>query len=77
MTGEISLTGKVLRIGGLKEKVLAAKREGIMRIIIPEGNSGDWNELPEYLKESIEIHIVEDFIEVVNILFDKTFPKPE
>jgi len=47
MTGEISLTGKVLRIGGLKEKLLAAKREGIVRIIIPEGNTGDWNELPD------------------------------
>ena len=50
MTGEISLTGKVLRIGGLKEKVLAAKREGIENIIIPHGNKSDWEELPEGLK---------------------------
>lgn len=71
MTGEISLIGKVLRIGGLKEKVLAAKREGITTVIIPIGNRGDYEELPINLREGIEFHLVEDFKDVVNIVFDK------
>mgnify|MGYP000571872264 FL=1 len=73
MTGEISLTGKVLRIGGLKEKILAAMREGYEIVIIPEGNFGDYEELPDALKQGIKYYMVEDFIEVVNILFDKDF----
>lgn len=71
MTGEISLTGKVLRIGGLKEKILAAKREGIQTVLIPVGNRGDYDELTDNVKQGIEIHLVEDFIDVVNIVFDK------
>lgn len=73
MTGEISLTGKVLRIGGLKEKILAAMREGYENVIIPEGNFGDYEELPDALKQGLKYYMVEDFIEVVNILFDKDF----
>lgn len=59
----------MLRIGGLKEKVLAAKREGIEHVIIPEGNRGDLDELAPALKEGINFHCVEDFSEVVKILF--------
>jgi ATP-dependent Lon protease len=65
------MLGKVLRIGGLKEKVLAAKREGIECVIIPEGNRGDLEELPAKLKDGVTFYLVEDFIEVVNILFNK------
>jgi len=75
MTGEISLTGKVLRIGGLKEKILAAMREGFESVIIPQSNFGDYEELPDALKLGIKYYMVEDFIEVVNILFDKDFKK--
>jgi ATP-dependent Lon protease len=46
----------------LKEKVLAAKREGILEIIIPEGNRGDLEDLPESLKEGIKFHLVEEFM---------------
>lgn len=55
MTGELSLTGKVLRVGGIKEKVLAAKRSGVTHIILPEGNRTDWVELPDSVREGVEV----------------------
>ncbi|KAJ1675284.1 ATP-dependent Lon protease pim1, partial [Spiromyces aspiralis] len=54
MTGELTLTGKVLKIGGLKEKTIAAKRSGIKRILFPKANLADWEELPENIKEGLE-----------------------
>ncbi|MBQ8177809.1 MAG: endopeptidase La [Clostridia bacterium] len=59
MTGEISLVGKVLPIGGLKEKTLAALREGIVKVFLPEDNRKDYKELPELVKEKIEFRYVE------------------
>lgn len=53
MTGEISLNGKVLKIGGLKEKSLAAKREGISKIICPKDNEGDWKEMKSFITEGL------------------------
>ncbi|KAJ1912635.1 ATP-dependent Lon protease pim1 [Mycoemilia scoparia] len=54
MTGELTLTGKVLKIGGLKEKTIAAKRSGVKRILFPKANMADWVELPDHVKEGIE-----------------------
>ncbi|CCD23331.1 ATP-dependent Lon protease PIM1 NDAI_0B02960 [Naumovozyma dairenensis CBS 421] len=54
MTGELTLTGKVLRIGGLREKAVAAKRSGAKTIIFPKDNMSDWEELPENVKEGLE-----------------------
>lgn len=59
MTGEITLRGRVLRIGGLKEKVLAAHRGGITRVLIPEANRRDLAELPDEVRESLEIIAVD------------------
>jgi ATP-dependent Lon protease len=56
MTGELSITGLVLPVGGIKEKTIAARRAGIKRLCLPEANRRDVLELPEYLKEGIEIH---------------------
>ena len=67
MTGELSLTGKVLRIGGVREKVIAAKRSGIKRVILPKSNESDWFKLPDYLKEGLEVYFVEDYFEVAKI----------
>ncbi|MCM8833081.1 MAG: endopeptidase La [Candidatus Omnitrophica bacterium] len=67
MTGEITLKGKVLKIGGLKAKILAAQRAGIKKVIIPKENDKDLIEIPKKIKESIEIIEVEDINEVLKI----------
>jgi ATP-dependent Lon protease len=69
MTGEITLTGRVLPIGGLKEKTLAALRAGITRVIIPDGNVRELEEMPVYVKKKIEFLPVKDMDGVVKILF--------
>lgn len=68
MTGELTLTGKVLRIGGVKEKTIAAKRAGMKAIILPRTNHSDWTELPDYIREGLEVHFVSDFAQVASIL---------
>ena len=67
MTGEISLRGRVLEIGGLKEKSLAALRAGIEKVIIPKGNEDDLDDFPEYLKKKVSFLPVENAVEVVEI----------
>ncbi|KAJ3272043.1 ATP-dependent Lon protease pim1 [Terramyces sp. JEL0728] len=69
MTGEITLTGKILKIGGVKEKSIAAKRSGVKTIIFPAQNRSDWDELPDYLKENLEPHFVEWYHEIFAIVF--------
>ncbi len=71
MTGEITLRGNVLPIGGLKEKSLGANRSGIKEIIIPYNNERDLAELPDYLKEKIKYHLVKEYKEVYKIMFGK------
>jgi len=65
MTGEITLTGRVLPIGGLKEKIIAAKMFGIKKLILPFENESDFKEVPDYAKEGIETVFVRDMEEVV------------
>jgi ATP-dependent Lon protease len=67
MTGEMTLTGRVLPIGGVKEKVLGAQRAGIDRIILPEDNRGDVDELGESIREAATFHFVETFDDVLAI----------
>jgi len=69
MTGEISLTGKVLPIGGIKEKVMAARRAGIKCIILPDQNKRDFDEIPEYLKEGLDAHFASDYPTVYDVSF--------
>ena len=68
MTGEITLRGKVLRIGGLKEKSLAAYRQGIRRIIIPKENEPDLEEIPASVRKEIEFIPVSDFEEIIPVI---------
>lgn len=72
MTGEITLTGKVLRIGGLKEKSIAAKRAGVDTIIFPKDNLADWNELPENVKEGLTPVPADWYSDVFSTLFPDT-----
>lgn len=69
MTGELTLTGKVLRIGGLKEKTIAAKRAGVKTIIFPKGNESDWIELPENVKEGMTPVAADWYQDVFDVLF--------
>lgn len=69
MTGEISLTGKVLKIGGVKEKILASKREGINSLIFPLANQPDVNLLKDYIKKDLEINYAENYFDVLNVVF--------
>ena len=75
MTGEITLRGEVLKIGGLKEKLLAAKRGGIKTVLIPEGNIGDLREIPEKIKSKLDIRPVKWIDEVFDlVLTEKAKP---
>lgn len=65
MTGEISLRGRVLRIGGVKEKVLAAVRFGVKHVILPAQNKPDWEEIPAEVRAKIKVHFVSHISEVV------------
>ncbi|KKY14448.1 putative atp-dependent protease la [Phaeomoniella chlamydospora] len=69
MTGELTVTGKVLRIGGLREKTVAARRAGATKILFPRDNLGDWEELPENIREGIEGHAVDWYGNVFDIVF--------
>ena len=71
MTGEITLRGKVLAIGGLKEKLLAAHRAGIFEAIMPAANRKDLADLPELLKTSMKLHFVEEMDEVLQIALEE------
>ena len=69
MTGELSLTGEVLMIGGLKEKIIAAQRSKLKNVIIPKANKRDFDEIPEKIKEGIKGHFVNNFKEVCDLSF--------
>ncbi len=71
MTGEITLRGEVLKIGGLKEKLLAARRGGIKLVLIPEGNVRDLKEIPDNIKSELEIKSVRWIDEVLNIVLTR------
>jgi ATP-dependent Lon protease len=69
MTGEITIHGKVLPIGGLKEKMLAATREGMTEVIIPEKNKAVFQELPQSIRRNLKAHFVREYNEVFQIMF--------
>ncbi|MFT4726406.1 MAG: ATP-dependent Lon protease [Granulosicoccus sp.] len=69
MTGEITLTGEVLPVGGVREKLIAARRIGVKEIILPEGNKRDVSELPKHIVEGLKIHHAGHYDDVFKILF--------
>ncbi len=70
MTGEITLRGKVLPVGGIKDKVLAAYRAGIFEILLPKENDKDLEEVPEEVRDEMTFHLVESMDEVLEAVFD-------
>src|SRR6201986_74823 len=75
MTGEITLRGKVLPIGGLKEKLLAAHRAGIFEAVLPRGNEKDLADLPENLRSVMKLHLVDQMDEVLKIALEGPLPE--
>jgi ATP-dependent Lon protease len=69
MTGELTLTGRILPIGGLKEKLLAAVRNGMERVLLPADNRDEWAELDKDLRDSVAVEFVESADEALGLLF--------
>jgi ATP-dependent Lon protease len=71
MTGELTLTGQVLPVGGIREKVIAARRAGIRELILPVANTGDFEEIPDYIRKGLTVHFAERYDDVAGLLFDR------
>ncbi|KPP66212.1 lon protease, mitochondrial-like, partial [Scleropages formosus] len=71
MTGEVSLTGKILPVGGIKEKTIAAKRAGVTCIILPSENKKDFSDLPEFVSEGLEVHFVDHYRQIYDVVFPR------
>uniref|UniRef100_A0A3Q2DVP3 Lon protease homolog, mitochondrial n=1 Tax=Cyprinodon variegatus TaxID=28743 RepID=A0A3Q2DVP3_CYPVA len=69
MTGEVSLTGKILPVGGIKEKTIAARRAGVTCIVLPAENRKDFSDLPDYITEGLEVHFVDHYNQIYPIVF--------
>jgi ATP-dependent Lon protease len=67
MTGEVTLQGRVLPIGGLKQKVLAAHRAGLTEVILPKRNEGDLDDVPEQVREQMTFHVAESIDQVLEV----------
>src|SRR4030081_1268186 len=76
MTGEITLRGKVLPIGGLKEKLLAAHRAGLFEVILPQDNEKDLAEVPENLRSAMKMHFVDTMDQVLAVALEHPLPEP-
>jgi ATP-dependent Lon protease len=76
MTGEVTLAGLVLPIGGVKEKVLAARRSGITRVILPQGNKKDLRDLPDHVRHEMQFHFVDRVEEVLSIVIPDLNMRP-
>ncbi|PKM44249.1 MAG: endopeptidase La [Gammaproteobacteria bacterium HGW-Gammaproteobacteria-1] len=69
MTGELTLTGQVLPVGGIREKVIAARRIGVMELILPEANRGDFEELPAHIRKGVTVHFAHHYRDVAGVVF--------
>ena len=76
MTGEITVRGKVLPIGGLKEKLLAAHRQGIREAILPKDNEKDLPEIPENIRQDMKLHFVSSMDEVLKLALEREIEGP-
>ncbi|MFC3284839.1 endopeptidase La [Litchfieldella rifensis] len=69
MTGELTLTGQVLPVGGIREKIIAARRSDIFEVILPDANRRDYNELPDFLKDGMTVHFAKRYQDVAKVVF--------
>jgi ATP-dependent Lon protease len=69
MTGELTLTGQVFPVGGIREKVIAARRAGLRELVLPEDNRGDFEEVPDHIRKGIKAHFVCSFEDLALLLF--------
>ncbi|GHC18567.1 endopeptidase La [Aidingimonas halophila] len=69
MTGELTLTGQVLPVGGIREKIIAARRSDIFEVILPDANRRDFEELPDYLKSGVKVHFAKRYQDVAKVVF--------
>jgi ATP-dependent Lon protease len=76
MTGEITLTGEVFPVGGIREKLIAARRAGIKEIILPEDNRGDFEEVPEHVRKGLKVHFASRYEDLLPLLFKTTSTTP-
>jgi ATP-dependent Lon protease len=77
MTGEVSLTGRVLPIGGVKQKLLAAHRAGIRTVVIPKRNGADLDDVPAEVLEKLDVHTVSDVRQVLKLALEPACCAPE
>ncbi|XP_055963243.1 lon protease homolog, mitochondrial [Sorex fumeus] len=77
MTGEVSLTGKILPVGGIKEKTIAAKRAGVTCVVLPAENKKDFYDLAAFITEGLEVHFVEHYQDVFRIAFPREQERPQ
>lgn len=77
MTGEVTLTGKILPIGGVKEKTIAARRSEVKTIIFPSANRRDFDELASNVKEGLDVHFVDEYSQIFNLAFEDKSDKSE
>ena len=76
MTGEITLRGKVLPVGGIKEKVLAARRAGVKEVVMPRQNQRDLRDVPPQLRDQLTYHFVDHVDQVLELVFEGKLPVP-
>jgi len=75
MTGEITLMGKILSIGGVKEKTIAAKRSGVKTLLFPKDNKKDVEELPDYIKKGVTFHFAYYYEDIYKVVFENQTPE--
>lgn len=70
MTGEVTLTGRVLKVGGIKEKMIGARRSGVTSVILPVDNRADFEELEEFIRQDFDVHYAATLDDAVRLVFD-------
>lgn len=68
---QVSLNGKVLPVGGIKEKIIAAQRSGITTVILPSANKRDFDDVPDFIRKELTVHFVDNYRDVYSVVFSR------